>query len=153
MPLVDFYQSHPLWVWLAIGGLLLAIEVATGSGWLLWPAAAAAIVALATLTGIEMGLGGEIALFAVITIAATLLARKFTPGFTKAEGKDINDRTGDLVGQTGEAVSAFSDGRGRILVDGTEWLAELENGADIPTGGRVKVLRVIDGARLKVKPV
>ena len=153
MPLADFYANHPLWVWLAIGGLLLAVEVATGTGWLLWPAAAAAVVALFTLTGFDIGLGGEIALFALFTIATTLLARHFTPNWTKPEGKDINDRSGDLIGQTGEAISAFADGRGRIVVDGTEWLAELEDGGDVPTGGRVKVTKVVDGARLRVKAV
>ncbi len=39
--LSDFYLSHPLWIWAALGAGLLAIEVAAGSGWLLWPAAAA----------------------------------------------------------------------------------------------------------------
>ena len=39
--LMVFYLGHPMWVWLAVGALLLAAEVATGSGYLLWPAASA----------------------------------------------------------------------------------------------------------------
>ena len=44
--LYQLYVMHPFWAWIALAGALLALEVATGSGWLLWPAASAAIVAL-----------------------------------------------------------------------------------------------------------
>lgn len=153
MSLADFYADNPLWVWLAIGGILLAVEVATGSGWLLWPAAAAAAVALFTLTGMDIGLGGEIALFSILTIIATLAAKTFLPKWAKPDSEDINDRSSQLVGRTGEVVTAFEDGEGRVLVDGAEWLAEIDNGGAVVSGGKVKVVRVIDGARLKVKAV
>lgn len=151
--LADLYAEHPLWVWLAIGGILLAVEVATGSGWLLWPAACAAVVALVTLTGIDIGFKGEVALFSVLTIAATILAKKFTPSFAKADGRDINDRSGELVGLTGETVSAFSGGSGRVLVSGAEWAAELDGAETALAGVKVKVVSVLDGAKLKVKLV
>lgn len=153
MLIADFYLDHPLWVWLAIGGVILAVEVATGTGWLLWPAVCAALVGLFTLTGIDIGLGGEIALFSVLTIATTLIAKRHLPSWAKADSADINDRSGQLVGQTAEVVGAFADGRGRVLVGGAEWLAEVDDGAEVATGGKVKVIRVVDGARLKVKPV
>ncbi len=37
--LMSFYATHPFWVWLAVAAIFLAVEVATGTGWLLWPAA------------------------------------------------------------------------------------------------------------------
>ncbi|EJL25398.1 hypothetical protein PMI01_04370, partial [Caulobacter sp. AP07] len=37
--LMLFYMTHPFWVWLAVAAIFLAAEVATGTGWLLWPAA------------------------------------------------------------------------------------------------------------------
>ena len=40
-----FWLTHPFWGWLALGAVLLVTELMTGSGWLLWPAAAAAVVA------------------------------------------------------------------------------------------------------------
>ena len=42
----DLYLTHPFWVWIGFAAALLAVEVATGSGWLLWPAAAAAVVSV-----------------------------------------------------------------------------------------------------------
>jgi membrane protein implicated in regulation of membrane protease activity len=38
------YTTHPFWVWLAVAAIFLAVEVATGTGWLLWPAASALLV-------------------------------------------------------------------------------------------------------------
>lgn len=151
--IADLYANYALWVWLALGGVLLATELVTGSGWLLWPAACAGVLALFTLTGIQIGPVGEIALFSVLTIATSILARRFTPSWSKPDGKDINDRTGDLVGLTGEAVSLFAGGYGRVMVDGTEWAAELDGAGDVGPGSKIKVLRVIDGAKLKVRAV
>ena len=58
---------------------------------------------------------------------------------------DINDRTGQLLGKTGLAVGAFQGGAGRVLVDGAEWEAELDDGEAPAPGGRVEVLRVLGG--------
>lgn len=143
--MAEFYAANPMWTWMIVGGILLAIEVATGSGWLLWPAACAAVTAL--LAPILPGLPVEIAVFSVLTIVTTLLARRFIPEGRLHPGRDINDRTGDLVGKGGRVTTAFVDGHGRVLVDGAEWEAEAE---DAPTGA-VIVVDVLGGARLKVR--
>ncbi len=57
--MAEFYAAHPLWSWMIVAGVLLAAEVATGSGWLLWPAASAALVGLLTLAGLPFGWEGE----------------------------------------------------------------------------------------------
>lgn len=151
--LAAIYLSHPLWVWMGVGAILLAIEVMTGSGWLLWPAACAAVVGLITLTGIDLGIGGSIAVFAVLTIISSLTARRFAPGFSRNDGDDINDRAGGLAGQTGVAASAFANGDGRILVNGAEWAARLQNGGEASAGAKLTVVRVLDGAKLLVTPL
>ncbi len=141
--LADLYASQPLWTWLAVGGVLLGIEVLTGSGWLLWPAASAAAVALLTLTGWPPGPGGAVVLFSVLTIATTLLARRFAPGWSRPEGRDINDS--DLTGRVGHVAAAFIDGEGRVLVSGAEWAAQLDGGGSLGAGSKISVLRVEDG--------
>ena len=89
-----------------ITGVILAGEVATGTGWLLWPAACAALVALLTFV-LKGNFAVELAVFAVLTIASTLLARRYLPGNASGDGPDINDNVGRLVGHYGMAVSAF----------------------------------------------
>ncbi|MDB5452331.1 MAG: NfeD family protein, partial [Caulobacteraceae bacterium] len=148
----NLYFSHPFWVWLAVGAILLAIELPTGTGWLLWPSACAAVMAVLTLGGLRFGWGGEVALYAGLTIVTTLASRRFSPK-RGAQGPDINDRTSQLLGKTGLAVGAFSGGAGRVLVDGAEWDAELDAGEAPAAGGKVEVVRVLGGAKLAVRPV
>lgn len=147
-----FYSLYPFWTWLAVGALLLAMETATGSGYLLWPAASAGVVALLTLA-VHLGLPLEAVLFAVLTIGTTILARIYWPPRPKHHGHDLNDRGARLVGRWGETVGIFAAGQGRVFVDGAEWTAELDSDEiGPPPGARVEVVEVIGGGRLKVRP-
>ena len=145
-----FYMAHPFWIWLAIGGVFLVIEIVTSSGWMLWPAGSAAIVALASLAP-GFGAKWQVLLFAIATIATTYLGRRF---MTKGVhlGLDINDQLIRLVGHHGEAKSAFADGLGRVFIDGKEWSAELDGDGPLARGDKVEVTAVVGGARLRVRP-
>jgi hypothetical protein len=147
--LAELYVAHPFWIWAAIAGVILAGEVATGTGWLLWPAACAAIVALLTFL-LKGNFAVELAVFAVLTIASTLLARRYLPRNASGDGPDINDNVGRLVGHYGMAVSAFEHGQGRVFIDGKEWAAVADDEAPPLLDQRVKVLSA-DGGILKVK--
>ncbi|HYG25529.1 MAG TPA: NfeD family protein [Caulobacteraceae bacterium] len=145
--LVDFYGAYPLLVWLAIGALFLAAEVSTGSGWLLWPAGAAAALAVLTLV-LPDSLMLELGLFAAITAVSALLGRRFLPKGL-GSGPDINDNMARLVGQYAVAVSRFDNGRGRVFIDGKEWAA-VADGADPKADQRVEVIAA-EGAVLRVR--
>jgi membrane protein implicated in regulation of membrane protease activity len=150
--LENLYFTHPFWIWLAVAAIFLAIELPTGTGWMLWPSACAALMALLMLSPVRLGFGGEIALYAALTVVATLVSRRFFPRKPHTT-PDINDRIGSLIGKTGQAVAAFHDGRGRVLVDGAEWDAEIDAGDAPAAGGAVEVVRVLGGAKLAVKPI
>ena len=143
----DLYMAHPFWAWAALGAGILAVEVLTGSGWLLWAAASAAVVGLVSLTGVP--LAGALVIYAGLTIVSTLAARRYLPRTVNA-GEDINDNVGRLVGHRGEAVAAFENRSGRVFIDGKEWAAELESGERLKAGARVEVVGV-SGARLLVR--
>ncbi|THD64637.1 NfeD family protein [Phenylobacterium sp.] len=147
---MSLYLAHPLWTWLAVGALFLAVEVMTGSSWLLWPAGSAAVTAfLAKYAGLSPS---EAALvFALLTISSALLARRYLPkSWLRRTGQDINDTTARLVGRQGRAVTAFAARSGRVFVDGKEWPAELEDGEALAAGARVEVTGVA-GAHLTVR--
>jgi membrane protein implicated in regulation of membrane protease activity len=143
------HDQYGVWVWAGLAAAMLAIEAMSGSGWLLWPAASAAIVAILVKT---MGLSFEAAVlsFVVLTLLTTLLGRRFLPRALTGRSHDINDATARLLGHHGRAVSAFKGKLGRVFIDGKEWAAELDEGEAIEAGAEVEVTGVA-GARLKVK--
>lgn len=146
--LVDIYANYPLLVWLAVAALFLAAEVATGSGWLLWPAGSAAVVAALTFV-LPDSLLVELAVFAALTGVTALFGRKFLPK-DMGVGPDINDNFARLVGRHGSAVSTFENGQGRVFIDGKEWAAIAEGSAP-DMGQKVEVVSA-EGAVLRVRP-
>ncbi|KRB52054.1 NfeD family protein [Phenylobacterium sp. Root700] len=146
----EFYVAYGFWVWVAIAAAVLAVEVSTGSGWLLWPAASAAAVAFVSLITRNPAL--EIGLFAVLTIATTLAARRFWPR-TASDSKDINDNVARLVGHRGRVATAFVGGAGRVMVDGKEWAAESEDGGVLEIESVVEVVGLSAGTRLRVRSI
>lgn len=145
----QIYVSHPFWVWIAFGAAILAIEVASGSGWLLWPAASAAAVAvLVAFTSVTLPLA--LLIFALLTIVSSLLARRYLPRSVTNEGHDINDQVSRLIGHHGVAVAPFAGRAGRVFIDGKEWAADLDEGEALEAGSRVEVVAVA-GARLRVR--
>jgi membrane protein implicated in regulation of membrane protease activity len=148
MSLADLYVAQPFWIWLAIGVLLLAVEAMFSTEWLLWPAVSAGVVAVMTAAGVRLGLPGEVAVFAVLTVIATVLSRRL---ISKAnpDGPDINDRDSRLVGQRARVVETFVSGRGRVFISGAEWPAEIVGEAPIE-GQDVVVMRV-NGSLLTVQ--
>ena len=144
---MDWLLLHPFALWMAIGAVLLAVEVATGSGWLLWPAASAAIMGLVGLVW-SFDLNLQWVTFAVLTIVTTLAGRHFFP--FAGLGANINDTRLRLVGLDGVAAGDMQDGRGRVFVDGKEWAAQLEGSAGLASGRKV-IVTGVKGACLTVK--
>jgi hypothetical protein len=149
--LIQLHAAQPYWIWLAIGVALLAIEAAFSTEWLLWPAVAAGMVAVATAIGLPLSLIGEVALFAVVTVILTLLSRRLIQRVNPADSPDINAREGRLVGQRAQVVQPFVNGRGRVFVSGAEWTAEIEDAA--PLAGDIVIVEASESGRLKVRPL
>lgn len=146
--IAGFYALHPFWLWLAVAAIFLAVEVSTGTGWLLWPAASAFVVGLLAEV-LRPGLVIELGLFAVLTIATTYLARRFLRPVLDPTSPDLNDPLQRLIGQRGQVLSTFEQGRGRVFIDGKDWAAETDE--PIPEISQEVVVIGVDGAVLKVR--
>lgn len=147
--IAGIYAAQPFWAWAALAAALLGIEVLTGSGWLLWASASAAVtavvVALTSLTTPE-----ALLVFAALTLVSTLAAHRYLPRATGDKHSDINDNIARLVGHRGAAVKAFAGRVGRVSIDGKEWAAELVEDEALEAGASIEVIGV-DGARLRVR--
>ena len=147
--LIDLHAAQPFWIWLAIGVLLLAVEAAFSTEWLLWPAVAAGITAVIAALGLTNSFWTEAAIFAVLTLLATIFSRRLIQRVNPADHPDINARDSRLVGQRAQVVQAFVDGRGRVFVSGAEWVAEIDGAG--PLAGESVVVESIDGPKLRVR--
>ena len=147
--IANLYTSQPFWIWLALGVVLLAVEAALSTEWLLWPAVSAGVVAVLTALGLRLGLTGELILFAALTVAATLLSRRLIQRVNPDDAPDINDRHLRLIGRRAKVVEAFSNGRGRVFISGAEWPAEIEG--DAPLAGENVIVDAVVGPLLKVR--
>lgn len=147
--ILGIVADQPFWIWAGLAAALLAAEIATGSGWLLWATASAGVTAVIVAL-LAPNTPTAVVVFAALTIASTLLARRYLPRAADAPGGDINDNVSRLLGHSGSAVQAFKGRAGRVFVDGKEWAAELSDGEGLEAGARVEVVGV-DGARLMVR--
>ena len=158
----DFWLMGPMdqqafWVWLTLGILLLGVETLIGTTWLMWMAGAAGLVAVACLTTLPLGLPMQIAVFVVLTLIPGIFAKRIMklPG-TKGHHDDPNAR---MVGRRAVVLSGFGpvaggERTGRVMFDGVEWPAVIEESADtqvpLDAEDRVEIATVLDG-RLFVK--
>lgn len=147
--ILGIVADQPFWLWAGLAAALLAAEVATGSGWLLWATASAAATSVVVAL-LEPNTPTAVLIFAGLTIVSTVLARRYLPRPVDAPGGDINDNIGRLLGHRGSAVQAFQNQLGRVFVDGKEWAAEQDGDEALEAGARVEVVGV-EGARLKVR--
>ena len=150
MDLVGLYLAHAFWFWVGAAAVFLAVEVATGTGYLLWPAGSAGAVAVLALPGLARP-GWDFAIFALLTIATTYAGRRWLRKPLHL-GPDINDPHHRLIGRRGATVGSFERGEGRVVVDGKEWAAEVEGDTILGKGDRIEVARILDGGRLQVRP-
>lgn len=146
---MDLGGIEPHWMWL-IGATILGIaELIVPGVFLIWLAAAAALTGFAALL-LDIPLAFQFAVFALASLGAVYIGRR-TYVRNPVESSDplLNDRAARLVGETVVVVGAIENGRGRVRVGDSVWLAR---GPDVPEGARVRVVGA-DGACLRVEPL
>jgi len=124
------------WGWLALGvGLAIAELVAPGY-FLIWVAAAALVTGFVA-AALPVPLEGQVVLFAVLGALALAAGRKWyarNPG-TEADPM-LNNRGGQLVGETAIVTRVIEGGSGKVRHGDTEWLAQ---GPDAQLGTRMRI--------------
>lgn len=135
--------------WLVLGLILLIVEMATGTTYLLWPAVSAFATALAALI-LPVNWIAEMALFAVLIIVLTYFGHPIVKRW-RHEGAAgvLNERHLAMVGARG-VVSNFANGVGSVKIADTMWRAVSEDALE--AGQNVEVAGV-DGVTLKVRRV
>jgi membrane protein implicated in regulation of membrane protease activity len=145
--LITFLTSLGPQHWLVFGLILLIAEMASGTTYILWPAVAAFLTALVSLTGATNWVA-ELAIFAVLVIALTAFGRPIVQRWrneNNAEG--LNERSKTLIGTRG-VITVFANGAGSVKIADTIWRVVSD---ETLTPGQTVVIDSVDGATLKVR--
>ena len=153
--MLELFTELEAWHWIALGLILIGIEVAAGTFDLLFIGLAAFATALfaAIMPG---GVGewqGQVIFFAITAIALIVLSRTVFADMRNFDNDkpNLNRRTGSMVGTRGIVTADFTAGSGRVKIGDTEWSAESLDGSDVAAGTTI----VVEGAEstvLKVTP-
>lgn len=138
------------WWWLSAGMVLMVLEIVTPGIFFLWiglGALATGLVAAAVPSASPELLG---AVFAVLSIISVIIGRKIIGKKQKETKNSLNNRAGNYIGQVFQVYEPITDGRGKVSVGDTLWLASAKT--DIAANTSVKVTGV-KGTFLEVEPV
>lgn len=145
--MVSLLAAYLPWLWLALGLLLMSLEVVVPGIHFLWFGIAAVIVAFAAFAGVLSGLEWQLLGFAILSLGALYTGRSLTASVkTDPDADVINERGQQYVGRRVVVEDAIVNGRGRVRVGDTLWLAE---GPDAPTGSQV-IIKSAHGTVLRV---
>lgn len=128
------------WLW-AIGAVIAAVlEIVVPGAYLIWIAAGAAITALACFA-FALALTTQLIVFIVASSVACVTGyfvyqRLITPATGAAA---LNQRGLEMIGTAGTVFEAITDGRGKVALGDSVWLAE---GPDLAAGTAVVVTDV-----------
>ena len=150
MEFFDFLENMSPWWWVAIGIGLGAVEMATFSFFLIWPALAALV--MAGLVAYAPGMPGEIilAVFAALSVILTFAGRALVRQFGDGGGPEttLNDRGARMLGRRGSVIG-HNHGEIRVEIDGVHWSARATTqGLSVGTGVEVTG---VDGQTLEVR--
>lgn len=134
MAWLDALDTH--WWWLALGLLLAIAEMVIPGVFLIWLAGAAIVTGLVSWV-IPIGVPLQIAIFAVLAIAAVFTGKRYlVANPIKPADPKMNDRGARLVGETVTVTHAIDGGSGRVRHGDSEWLVK---GPDAEPGTRMRV--------------
>ena len=146
---MNFVESlEPGWLWMIGGVLLLIAELIAPGFFLVFIGAAAIAAGLFTLL-FDLGVAGQMSLFAIYAIVAVMIGRKvYANAAVDAGDPLLNDRAARLVGRSVIVIEDVDEHSGRVRLGDGEWSAR---GGPGSAGERVRITGV-EGNCLLVEP-
>lgn len=138
------------WWWLSAGMVLMVLEIITPGIFFLWIGIGAFITGL--IAAIVPSASPELlgVIFAVLSVISVITGRKIIGKKQEETKNSLNNRAANYIGQVFQVYEPIVDGRGKISVGDTLWLACAKT--DIAVNTSVKVTGV-RGTFLEVEPV
>jgi len=136
--------------WGLLGLTLVGLELITGTTYILWPAAAALILAVLVFF-LPLAWEMQFVLFFILSIALLVAGDRYLrPMLKSGEPTEVNDPGQTMLGRRVTAFTDFENGHGRVTVGDTQWSASTEAGD--PVTGDALVITSVAGTTLIVEP-
>lgn len=140
-----------MWIWGALGLLLLAVEISVGTVYILWFGISALCVALATWIFPNMPPAVQFAMFAALSVGSLAIWRL---NYKKTEiHSRVGQAQGEEIGRTGTVIESVNvNQNGKIsfaqgLMGSREWMAVASEAIEV--GSQAKVVAV-EGNALRI---
>lgn len=154
MQFLEFLNGISPWYWVAFALALGALEMATFSFFLIWPALASLLVAILLTATPSLSPSLQISVFAIGSIIFTFAGRALYNRYGDGGGAEdprLNKRGQRFVGRTG-TVTDFANGEGYIEVEGMRWRAQWPDDQNAKSGDQVRITRA-EGMMLGVENI
>ncbi len=126
------------WHWLAIGVLLLIVELLVPGMFFLWMAQAAGVTGLLLFVFPAMGWEIQLTIFSVLSVVGIVVARRFFKRHPiESDQPTLNKRTAQYLGRVFTLERPIVNGQGKIRVDDSTWKIR---GVDCEAGTKVRVV-------------
>lgn len=133
----EFMQNLSYWDWLALGTVLLILEVFGAGGYLLWVGIAGIIVGVVTFLIPALSWALQLPLFGILAmLTAVFWWKRQRNNVASSDQPELNSRGHELIGRTFVVQQAIVEGRGKIKVGDSVWMAV---GPDAEVGTPVRV--------------
>jgi hypothetical protein len=135
------FEIITCWHWLALGLLLLMVEMAGAGGYLLWVGLSAGLTGCVLWLFPQLTWQMQLVLFSVASVAMALgwwQYQQRRPGIVSEPL--LNKRSAQYIGRVFTLSDDIENGRGKIRVDDSFW--EVTAGRDMPAGTKVKIIAV-----------
>lgn len=140
---LSFIQALGPWTWVAVGLLILGIEIMMPSTFLLWPGLSALAVGFITLIlGAEAAIWpwqAQVLVFLILAVVFAVIGKRIMKNrkYNESENPNLNERGAQLIGQTAILADPITNGMGRVKIGDTTWRVK---GDDTKAGAKVTVV-------------
>jgi len=135
--------------WWLLALVLIGAELMMPGFFMLWIGVAAAAMGLVLIFLPELSFLAQAALFVALALISCYVYWRFVRSAAResSDQPNLNRRAEQHIGRRYVLETAIVNGRGKVKVGDSPWLAE---GPDLPAGAEVEVVGV-DGSALKVQ--
>ena len=140
--LFSFLNNWGIWGWLTFGMLLMILELIIPGTFIVWFGLGAVATGI-VCAFVSLSVSGQIAVFTVCSTISVFFGSfvyKRIFGANKEVGQQDKVGAQKYIGQSFKVVEAIEEGKGKVAVGDTVWLAQ--SSQDIAKGRRVKVVDV-----------